>query len=201
MLMNSGVRFFIVAFAVIILLIFGIVLINRNGSGTTNTIGGINLAELANEPGTAAQSYIEGPIVAASQHSAIRMTVNARTAKIEVISGYENNVVNSKTYDNNQEAFTQFLDALGRAGYTKERRMSNPNADAVCPTGNRTHYRVLTTDAEQRQNSWTASCTSGTFGGNVGLTSRLFRAQFPDYNQITSGLNLNNSQPSTGLVL
>lgn len=201
MLMNSGIRFLIVTLVVVLLLVFGIVIINRNGAGGGRApVASYNVTKLADSQGSTVASYVDGPINAAEAHRAVRLTVSAKTRQIDVIAGYEGKVIDTKTYENNADAYNEFLQALNRANFTRERKISNISADAVCPLGNRTHYRIVE-NGDLKQNSWTASCTGGTFGGNISLTNSLFRAQFPDYNQMTSGMSLNNTPASTGLVL
>lgn len=198
--MNSGARFFLLSLVVIALLVFGIIFIIRGGSDRDTVVDtGVNLTELADEGRGTVEFNMEGPINAQEDHRTIRMTVNSNVRLIEIISGYEGQVISSQSYANNGEAYSEFLAALTRAGFNRERTRDDISSDAVCPTGNRTHYRVI--DGDVKQNSWSASCVDGTFNGNVSLTQRLFQAQFPNYSQITSGISMGSSARNTGLVL
>lgn len=199
--MNSNVRYFLTAFAVIVLLIIGIVVIVRSDSDSnTVTQNELRLMDYADKSGSSVQLNMEGPINAAENHRTVRVTVTPLTRTIDIIAGYEGQVIDTKTYDNNQDAYQEFLAALQRAGYTRERQIASNNSQSVCPTGSRTHFRI-TDGPETPMNTWNASCTQGTFGGDVSLTNRLFQAQIPDYNTMTKNISMGSTSGSTGLVL
>lgn len=202
--MNSGVRYFLVTLAVILLLITGIVFIVRSGSSNSGVVPntGTKLDDYTSNTNAEIRYTIEGPINAAENHRSIAMRVSPTIRQIDIIRGYQGEVINTKSYDNNQGAYSDFLDALTRVGFTNERRLaSGVNATAVCPLGNRTHYQVVDAGKDV-MNLWSASCTEGSFAGNISQTTSLFQAQFPDYSKITSGVNVGTtSGGGTGLVL
>ncbi len=205
--MNSGTRYFLATFAVILLLIFGIILIVRSDSGNRSTGGndiGTDLNDYADNTSAEVRFTIAGPINANENHQTIRMTVSPRVRTIEVLTGYEGQIATTKSYDNNTNAYSDFLKALTRASFTNERRVARGvDPQAICPLGNRTQYQLI--DAGKNVvDLWSASCAEGTFGGNVSLTTTLFQTQFPDYSQVTSGVSLGSSASgsrNTGLVL
>lgn len=204
--MNSGTRYFLATAAVILLLIFGIVLIVRSDSGTPTTSGdsGTKLNDYADNTSAEVRYSIAGPIVAQENHQTIRMTVSPRTRTIEVLTGYEGQVTTTKSYENTTAAYTEFLQALTRASFTNVREEAKDiNPQAICPLGNRSRYQ-LTDAGKNVVDLWSASCTEGTFGGNLSLTTTLFQTQFPDYSQVVNGVNLGSSSSgsrNTGLVL
>lgn len=203
--MSNGLKVFLATFVVILLLIFGIVLITRGGGSSSDnvTVGGKpGLVDYADNTNAEVRYTLEGPINAAEQHRTVRMSVSPTIRQIDVIRGYEGEVIDRKTYDNNSNAYKEFLEALQRAGFTQEKGVKgNASSAAICPLGNRTHYQLVE-KGENRTNLWSASCAQGSFGGNASLTTSLFQMQFPDYGSITSNVNISGSGGGgTGLVL
>lgn len=200
--MNSGVRYFITTFAVIILLIIGIVWIVRSGGSSSRgaSNNAIQLQDYVSKPGVALQANAEGPINAPENHRTIQVTITPLTRQIDIIAGYQGQVIATKTYDNNQQSFEAFAAALARAGFTQERAVQSNNSESICAAGSRTHYRIIQ-NGDYDMNHWTASCTAGTFGGDAPATNRLFQLQIPDYNTITNGVSMGSTSQSTGLVL
>lgn len=200
--MNSGVRYFLTTFAVIILLIIGIVWIVRSGGPDSRSASNsaIQLQDYTEKPGVALETNVEGPINAPENHRTIRVTITSLTRQIDIIAGYQGEVISTKTYDNNQQAFEAFSAALARAGFTQNRVVPSNNSESICASGSRTHYRIMQDNAYV-MNNWTASCTQGTFGGDAVATNRLFQLQIPDYNAITKNISMGSNGGSTGLVL
>ncbi len=136
----------------------------------------------------------DGPINASQNHRAIRITVTPNFKIIDVIQGYQGAVIKTETFANSNDAFGQFLAALDRVGYTKENRgKSYKDSISACPTALRYYYRIYASD-EEIMNLWSASCTTGSFAGDVRSTQSLFQAQIPDYFKFTNGVNFALSQ-------
>lgn len=197
-------RYLLATVGVVFLLVVGIVIFTRSGSrdATTPNNNRITVTDYTDNPNASVQYTIQGPINAAENHRQVRITISPNSRQIDVIKGYQGEVINSATYGNDSGAYGNFLEALNRANFTKERRIEQGvNSEAICPLGNRTYYQIVE-DNEDVMNLWNASCVAGTFGGNVTLTQQLFQLQIPDYNKITSGVNVTgNSTGGTGLVL
>lgn len=139
---------------------------------------------------TVMQLTVDGRVVADQEHQAVRVTVGRFENKIEIIRGYQNQIVEVKTYPNNEEAYGTFLRALHLLGYTKgDTDAKKGDERGVCPTGQRYIFEIVTGSASV-QRFWKTSCGSGTFKGNSSEVRSLFRAQIPEYSKTTSKLEL-----------
>lgn len=134
---------------------------------------------------------IDGPINAASLHQQIRIIVDNTNVTYEQIQGYDGNVVDTHLYANTENSYNAFLHALRHAGFSAGDNNPALSKDGLgyCPTGQRYIFE-LTQDDNNLQKYWNTSCGGGpkTYLGNTPLTLTLFRAQVPDYNQLTNGL-------------
>src|SRR4051812_43183704 len=90
----------IVVFIVLMFKIF-----TRSSGPVTPTV---NLSQYSD---TAAEAVllIDAPTGADEDHRQIRITVGATQNQIELIKGYQNSVIEQKTYANNSAAFGTFL--------------------------------------------------------------------------------------------
>jgi hypothetical protein len=118
------------------------------------------------------------------------VTVGRDANTIEVIQGYEGQVIKAKTYPNNSEAYANFLRALQLLGYT--RGVDDPKLSderGYCPSGNRYVYEIISGAADV-QRYWIGTCGVGTFKGNSQSIRSLFRKQIPDYGTFVGNLNI-----------
>jgi len=126
-------------------------------------------------------------------HRSIRITVSANQREVDVLQGYNPRVITSKTFVNNQEAFTVFLKAIANAGFVTKQK--NPKAPAdergLCPLGFRYIYE-LNNDGDDLSRLWSSSCGTavGTSAGNASTLLTLFQYQIPNYSTITAQVNL-----------
>lgn len=190
-------KYILISLGVVLLIIFGIVIFNRGGTEKPRTSDkkSVTLAEVIKNDDSSVEYNVAGEINATENHRAIQIIISPTSRTVNVYTGYEGQILNTQTYTNNKNAYSDFITALGRAGFSKERRIdANINPQAICPTGSRTHYKIFDGSQEQ-MDRWTASCASGSYGGNVSLTNTLFTAQIPDYNTITKGVSINTSSP------
>lgn len=187
-------RYVIGFIGIIAILVLIIVLIVRGiggGGGGSNQSKSIDLADY--ETATSQVIYTtEGPVSASQTHDSIRIAVDQSEATIQIIQGYEDKVTRSKTYPMNSSSYAAFLLSLKHAGFT----LGDDNPDfkderGYCATGDRYIYELKDND-EQVQRYWNTSCDSsqGTFKGKSGTVDELFSLQIPDYDDLTSGVNL-----------
>jgi len=138
---------------------------------------------------------VDGRVVSEQEHQAYRITVDRSEARIEALSGYENQVVDTRTFTNNQASYYVFLRALDLAGFTKGAKLASDQANderGVCANGRRYIFE-LTNGTSTIQRYWSATCTSrGTFKGNSSAVKQLFDRQIPttDFSQVTGRLVL-----------
>lgn len=175
-----------------ILIILAIVLIFRIGGnnqaekGTPQTV----LTEYVNSDAVT-RLTIDGKVVGKEKHYAVRVTVGRNNRTIEILNGYDGQVVQSREYDNDIAAYNVFLHALENAGFANEKEAKEEDETGVCPTGNRYIYE-LTENGNDEVRLWSTSCSrkEGNFAGKASLVRRLFQAQIPDYQEVTRNVSL-----------
>lgn len=178
-------RYFVGFLLLIGLVILGYTLFFRGSP--SSKVKSIYLPDYANTA-TVMRYTVDGPINADQNHRQVRITVGQDQSSIDILQGYQGTVIDSKQYPNNEPAYNSFLHALVLENYTAVKK-STIDSTSVCPLGNRYHLEIIT-DGQDVQNLWTATCTSGTYGGLFSNTSILFKAQIPDYNSMTASLNI-----------
>lgn len=194
-------KYILISLGVLLLIIFGIVIFNRGGSENTVTPGKktVKLSDFITKENSSVEYSASGAINALENHRTIQIIISPTTRTINVYKGYNGEVLKTQTYPNTQNAYSDFMTALGRAGFARERRTDlNQDPQSICPTGSRSFYKLFE-GSEEAVNLWTASCTAGTYGGNISLTNTLFQTQIPDYSTITSGINIPVKTGSSGI--
>ncbi len=182
-------RFFVTLFIVALLVFLGVLLFNRSPSKPTT----VNSKTLSDYAQTAAdvRLTIDGIINGDDRHRQIRVTVDANERTIDIIGGYNGNVITTKSYSNNVNAYRVFLKALANNGFTRGRKTSVTDEEGVCPLGQRYIYELQNTgDSKTDLRTWNSSCGGGTFGGQGVLIRQLFANQISDYDQITNNVSL-----------
>lgn len=184
--------------AVIIIALFAVLgvvlLVNRNNTSPNGQPSSktVTLSNYDNSPSASISWTQQGRIVGNNQFNSIRVTITPTFRRLEILNGYENQVVKTSVYDNNQPAYNTFASSLDLLKFGKDRTVSNSNVQGACPFGNRFLYN-FSADNQQYVNTWSDSCstTNGTYGGgNATSTAQLFRNQIPDYGRQTSGVSL-----------
>lgn len=197
--MPRGLRYIFVSAVVILLIILGILLLTRNrgpGQGPVNTPKAVKLSDLATEPGSNVQYIVEGPINAPENHRTMQILISADSRVINIFKGYEGEILSTQTLPNDGKSYNDFLEALNRANFTRTVKATFASSVAICPTAQRAHYLAVK-GTETLQDTWAASCATGTFGGNKSLTATLFRSQIPNFTQIKDTVNLSTASGST----
>ena len=182
-------RYFFGFLAAVALVVVVFILIVRGFGGRNRSLE-TNLADYAKTE-TVMRMTVEGKVNADQDHRSATVTVGRSSNAINLIQGYEGNVLQTKTYESNENAYATFLRALQLQGYDK----GNDNPDrqdsrGQCPTGKVYTFEIITGSAIV-QKFWTTSCGGGTFKGNASVVRTLFRAQIPDYSDVISGQGLN----------
>ncbi|MEI7682876.1 MAG: hypothetical protein WCJ24_01075 [Candidatus Saccharibacteria bacterium] len=180
-----------ITLGVVLLIIFGVVIINRGGS--KNVVipdhKSVKLTDYSTNNNASVQYYIEGPINAIENHRSMKITVSPNSRNISIFTGYQGQAISSHSYTNDNTSYSAFLAALNRAAFTNERRLGKSvNSDSICPTQNRTHYLIIDNNKDV-MNTWSAPCTKGPFSGNIALTKTLFETQIPNYSAVVNSVN------------
>lgn len=175
--------------AIIILVI--VLIVRGSGGGGQSNSKSIDLADYATSTSQTVLT-VDGPVAASQTHESIKVFVDQSQATVQVIQGYEGDVIHSKSYPMNANSYAVFLLSLKRAGYTLGN--SDPSVKderGYCPTGERYIYELKDND-KTVQRYWNTSCDAkqGTFKGQADLIRQLFSMQIPDYDDITADVQL-----------
>ncbi len=136
---------------------------------------------------------VRGPVVANEKRTSIRFTIDRTKRQLEVLQGYNDSVIKTQQLSNSQESYQAFVAALNGAGFTKAISPDERGDEAQsCPLGQTYSFEIAPGGSDAFR-TWSVSCGSklGTFAGNRIVIEQLFQRQFPDYNEFTSGINLN----------
>jgi hypothetical protein len=173
-------RYFIGLLASIGLIILVFVLVLRGFSGGPEVENKDPLSNYASSDAIV-RLTVDGRIVSDLEHRAYQITVGRSEVRLETLKGYEYEIIQTKTYENNQESYHNFLRALDIAGFAKGvDDKNNRDERGVCAEGRRYVFEVLKGTSEE-QRYWATSCGGeGTFKGNVAAVRALFDNQIPD---------------------
>jgi hypothetical protein len=174
----------IVLFIVLMVKIFS----HHGGSTAASTV---NLGSYSTVS-SSATLLIDDPTNVDQSHRQIRITVSNTLNEIDIIQGYQGNVISSQTYSSNENAYASFLQSLKVLNFTKGNAKSAADYRGYCPTGER--YVYTFNDGQKDLFSyWSTSCNQGTFGAsNPRQVRLLFINQIPsiDFSKMTMGLAL-----------
>jgi hypothetical protein len=184
-------RYIIGLFVTLGLLILLIVLIVHGGSHKAvvpNTT--VSLESYATTDATV-KLTIDGPIVASQNHNTAEITVGQNSTDLQLIQGYDGNVITSKTFTNSTNGYDAFLHALAHAGFTEGNTSSAlKDESGICAQGDRYIFE-LQQDGKDLERYWATSCGgTKTYEGSVDLTTELFKAQIPGYDNLVETANL-----------
>lgn len=183
------------ALVVIGLLIFGVSLITGGGKKTPSTSVQVqkSLTDYASTDATVSLK-IKGIINGDELHREILITVGRDLRSLNIIQGYQGTVIKNQNYYNNQPAYDEFLHAINRANFSKQRKSSAPKSDSgVCPLGNR-YVFTLSQGGRDISSLWSATCSGvGTSAANSQTLLTLFQNQIPDYAKLTRDVSLSTT--------
>lgn len=171
----------------LIILLFSKVFSGGNQNAPTTTT---KLSTYAHS-GTAAEFLIDGPIVVNQNHRSIRITVEASQSKIELMSGYEGQVIRQEVFPNTQDGYLNFLKGLDTLGFTKGNKTTLKDERGQCPLQSRYVY-ALKNNGSDVLRYWSTSCGTGSFGGKRDAVRQLFERQISSvtYSEFTRGMNV-----------
>lgn len=180
---------FLVAIGLIILVVILIIRAIGGGGGETEAPKAV-LSDHANTA-TVVRLSIDDRVEANESHHSVRITIGRDQRSVEVIRGYEEEVIVSQDFDNNLESYTVFLRALQFQGYTNgDTDKNKADERGLCPTNKRYIYEIINPGGNTEQRFWNSECKVGTFKGNGSVIRNLFRAQIPDYKKYVRGTGI-----------
>lgn len=193
----------LITIIIIVLIIIAIVSIGRaifgNNSDTANVETDRGRTELLKTDDTHSVSLtVRGPIVADENFKSYRIVISPDSRNMDVYKGYLDESENSKSLDNNEAAYEEFVYALDKANIMKGTEPTDENLNdlrGVCATGFVYEYAVLV-NGEPVKHLWTSTCggSKGTLNASVSQLNDLFFEQIPDSDKLvpfkSSGLQL-----------
>ncbi|HSW85199.1 MAG TPA: hypothetical protein VLF79_01110 [Candidatus Saccharimonadales bacterium] len=180
---------YILAFLVVVVLIFSLLLLLFHGGSKPPKVSR-SLGSYADTDAIASLT-IDGPVNTDLIHQSVQISVGQDEVTYEQIQGYQGTVVNQQSFASNSNAYANFLLALQHAGF----RLGDNNPlykddRGYCPLGDRYIFEFID-QGQQLERYWATSCGKpSTYRGNTSLTLSLFKAQVPNYNMLTSSLDL-----------
>lgn len=127
---------------------------------------------------------VRGPIVGDDRFQTQRITVTPNSRVYTVYRGYLEDIDDQKSYDNNMQAYEEFVYALDKAEMTRPGRLAPEDATdvrGICATGRIYEYEIFGANGALDRR-WTSTCSGspGSFGASVEQVTSLFAAQVPD---------------------
>lgn len=182
-------KYIIAIITVIIIAFLGIFLL-IGGRDSEEQADIVRLSDLA-DTGLSVTMTIEGNVTGDDTRQAVRIVVDSRSRSVDLLSGFNQAVEKSASFENNMTAFKTFLSALDNMGFTNSQTPQFSDSRGVCPFGNVFKYAYTTADGHTSE-LWSSSCgiRTGTFYGNGSGIRRLFQAQITDYDEFMRGVTI-----------
>lgn len=187
---GSNPRIFplIIIVLVIALVVAAIVSVGRmiffSGSGSQDKATGDISSSLTDISDSRAVRWsVRGPIVANEKFQSYQISVSPTNRTYTVYNGYLDQVVSTKSYDNNRQAYEQFVYALAKADITKSRASSNEDIRGVCATHGLAFVFETAKEGTVDTSEWTSTCggSKGTMIAKPVQVQALFVNQIPDF--------------------
>lgn len=188
---DKSMRYFL-AFLIALLLIFWLIfLIFRGGNNKPKVPSTTKALTSYASTNAEVRMTIDGPINAAQIHQQVRITAGRDDVTYEELKGYNGDVVNQRHFSNTQEAYAVFLSALNHAGFTQGTK--DPvlkDERGYCSLGDRYIFELIQSGQDIFR-YWATSCGNPkTYLGALTLTISLFKAQVPNYTDLTQNVRL-----------
>jgi hypothetical protein len=145
-----------------------------------------------NNPRSSVRFTIIGKTSAPEDHRRFRFTISQDARRVDLIKGYDGNVIDTMRLANTPNSYQEFLYALESEGYTLEREEPTvTDRRGQCSDGKMYTYTARLNGVVM-SDLWSVSCSRkpGTFGGNRNDIVRLFERQFPEFNDFERGVRL-----------
>ena len=195
---NSGARFLplFITLVVVIIAVIAVVSIGRaiffSGNDKdqdvqTNPAVESSLLKTTSDRGV--KLTVRGPIVANENFTSYTITASPSARTMSVYNGYVDTIRDQKSYENNTQAYTQFVYALDKANMTKGKAVSGDTEQdlrGICATGYIYQY-ATTLNGQNVEELWTSTCggSKGTLDASTSQLNNLFQKQIPEYADLT----------------
>lgn len=129
---------------------------------------------------------VRGPIVADENYKSYQIAITPSSRVFTTYSGYLDKVIDVKSYDNNTDAYEQFVYALDKTNVSKTRDADKEDFRGVCATnGIAFKFDILKNDADDKS-IWSSTCkeSPGTMTADPLKLQALFVHQIPDFKPV-----------------
>lgn len=178
----------IIVIALIIAAIASVVrMIATNGSQTTSDSAQKTDSirdQLLNTDATSSVRWtVRGPIVADENFRSYQIEISPSKRTYTVYQGYLDKKISEKTYENNQQAYEEFVFALDKADIDQTRTVANDDMRGVCATAGRLYTFETISSNTMKSRIWTSTCegSPGSMQADVSRVHALFVNQVPNF--------------------
>lgn len=135
------------------------------------------------DEGRSVRWAVRGPIVANEKFHSYQITVSPTSRSYTVYTGYLDQVVLTHRYENNRQAYEQFVYALAKADVTNTRNAADNDIRGACATQGLAFVFETVKDGTADQSEWTTTCagSKGTMTAKPAQVQALFVNQIPDF--------------------
>ncbi len=134
---------------------------------------------------------VDGPVTADEEHRQVHIQVGRDGNTVQIIRGYQGEVIRKEQTNSNSSAYGNFLRAIDLLGYSDgNKSKAQEDYRGHCPFGQRYIFQIMDGN-DLKQQFWSTSCNdgSGSFHGQSDQIVELFQAQIPNYSTITEELS------------
>jgi hypothetical protein len=173
------------AFVAILILLGWLIFKPRTAAPRPNEPAPVVITDYADRDSKVIYTF-DGRINGDDAHRAVRITVSRGSRTVELLQGYQGNVIKSQQFDNNPNAYRTFIYALSRYNFSKVRKTTSTNDNGACPLGYRFIYELYDNN-DQKLRLWGSSCDGiGTTAGSISSINLLFQNQITGYNKFVA---------------
>ena len=194
---GSGPRILplIIVILVVALVIAALVSIGRifftsgSTSTTTESTDSVLTAVHNTDSDRGVRWTVRGPIVADEKFRSYQIEITPTARTYTTFSGYLDQVIEAKTYPNNDRAYEQFVYALDKADIGQTRNAKDTDFRGVCATDGFAFVFDTLSGDNADHTLWTTSCkgSRGSMGADVPQIHALFVNQIPDFKPLFNG--------------
>lgn len=181
----------VVAIVIAALVSLGRAVLGGNSSSSQSNPGRDSL--IATTPDHSVRMTVRGPLVANENFHSYQVVINSTSRSMTTYQGYLDQPIDSRSYDNNVQAYEQFVYALDKANMMNADELTGDQNDirGVCATGLVYEFEALNNGSTVKK-LWTSTCkgSPGSFKASVSQVSSLFLTQIPDQKTLLSKLDL-----------
>jgi hypothetical protein len=186
-----GGRAFVIISVLFVLVVGAVFFALNGGSNKAPTQDSINVTDP--RIGRSVKMTVGGPLASNEAFESYSIELSQNQRVVTRMSGYQDVIMQRRTYANNFKAYEQLVYALDRQSFTVSRSVKGKSAEerGACAAGRRYVFEILDNSSDIMR-LWTTTCSgsSGTFAADIENVRELFDNQIPDLSSIMRGSKL-----------